>query len=85
MDIDTSVLEGLRAEAKALAAAISKHLDAHPEYPRGLVAETNYLWSNVDYAANAMGCARCEYERIGIVDDGLGGRLCHVCAEKVAA
>lgn len=86
MDIDTSVLEQFRSEAKALAAAISKHLDGRPDYPRRLVSTLNYLWSEVDYAANQMGCTRCEHERIGVVEaGGIDGFLCEVCASKVAA
>jgi hypothetical protein len=83
--IDSSVVDLFaqhRQEAAALANAISKHLDAHPELPRRFKDQMNLIWSAVDVAVNEMGCAVCEHERIGIVDCGLDGLRCEACAER---
>jgi hypothetical protein len=86
IDIDPDVLalfEQHRQEAGALAEAIGKHLDAHPELPRWFVADMNLLWSAVDIAVRDMGCTDCEHERMASVDaGGIDGKLCATCAAK---
>jgi hypothetical protein len=84
MDIDTSVLEGLRDEARVLAARIAKYIDAHDEYPAAVRERIASAWRLVDVGVRELLCDYCEQE-IASVDGGLDGVKCATCATKEAA